>query len=1168
MKKKILIVLSILMISTIALGGIYILAEEDPEIVSGSYTIFTENADYIKIADKTIQKTISENAVNTITIKVTGCESKLSSVSLNETVLGYLVEGENTFQFNNSILKDGENEIKILLTAGTATFNDSQKYGEYNLDDTVISSVSITMGVFEPIIPSDMIKYMPVVGNSGATVVRSAYAESQTIGDGWSSETKLGGSTPNVPIYIGYIFEKPSDDTTYFTIDTTEFEDGDYNIDAFSDNNIVETYAIRIDNTAPELKLSFNNGDVIANSNTITFDATDNLPVTVTAKIDNVAVSGHSASLKSFTEGSHILYLLASDSLGNTVEKMYTFTVEQTIPDYSLTNNNGTAVLTIPENANAKIYSVNLIGRINMYFNRVGSYTMTSLRSSDEVLASFADKQDVTTESVGNTLPYQSFVVEVGTNIGDALISYSGETGSGEDILLQGWNYITSTWDTLARTESGVSISFKADIATYSIDGKMRIKACPYVLSNGSDTLLWLSDPQYYSRYEDLNYLYTDAVNFAKNEYIAGNIAYVVNTGDLVDQTDSGDAVANTQYQFASDMQAILDDALVPNGVVSGNHDIKHTSADYSYFNKYFGSDRYDDFEWYGGNFKDNTHHYDLITIGNYDFVFLYIGCYDETSSDTIAWANAVIQAYSERNVILCTHEYILPSGAYSGDRAEVIWDEIVVPNENVKMILCGHNPGAANQLHQVEDTDRYVLEILADYQFAELDNDVAHVENGCTCDGEGFVRLMTFNEAGQVITSTYSPSAEKYNYYPSYIDSFVYDLALIPAVRSIKTTAFSIGVNIKEEGIFGVDKINIPEADGMYAVITEGDIEYTTEILTLNDTTVTYPVIADTTKYNFDFTRYEITGMSGVAAMLRHGEHNQMPSEDLVENGLDLIPTEENKINRTSGSTDFIPTYTEDGKFILKFTADTTNTWVTTVLTINKKIDISEYNRLYFGVSADTNAKWNIVVNLSNGTALNFSQSLYKMFGYDTYNIPSDIQGTWQGYIPLGEYLDEEGEVTISGIYFVSATAATPITFDYLFIGKSMGEEVLFHTDENTSYSLDVLAGEKVEQLSNPVKLGYSFDGWFTAQDGGELVLFPAKVNAGGLTAYAHFTKKDAAGANAGTIYYNDEVEVLPGTDYNEVVIISIIGLTLLAGIVAAIISTLRHKKKMKTAK
>jgi hypothetical protein len=206
----------------------------------------------------------------------------------------------------------------------------------------------------------------------------------------------------------------------------------------------------------------------------------------MTAEVDGTAIKGSSVSLKSFKEGEHTLYVTATDALGNKSNKMVHFTVKQTIPNYNLVKKNGSAVLTIPDNANAKIYSTELIGRINMYINRLGEFSMKDLRSSEEVLVSFGDKENIVTQSSGNTLPYQAFVIDVSGKSGEAIVSYKGETGSGEDILIQGWNYQNNAWDTLARTDSGVSVSFKVPIDTYSKDGKMRIKASPYVCSKAA----------------------------------------------------------------------------------------------------------------------------------------------------------------------------------------------------------------------------------------------------------------------------------------------------------------------------------------------------------------------------------------------------------------------------------------------------------------------------------------------------------------------------------------------------------------------------------------------------------------------------------------------------------------------------------------------------------
>jgi len=386
--------------------------------------------------------------------------------------------------------------------------------------------------------------------------------------------------------------------------------------------------------------------------------------------------------------------------------------------------------------------------------------------------------------------------------------------------------------------------------------------------------------------------------------------------------------------------------------------------------------------------------------------------------------------------------------------------------------------------------------------------------------------------------------------------------LELIPAQRSIKTTEFLVGVNITEEGVFGRDEINLSKKDSVFAVIDEGNISHTTELLALRYAPVSYSVFADTRNYEIKTEPFSITGMRGVLPSLRRGEQNKKPSEDNVEIAAELMPSQTNKVKRTSGSEDFIPTYMEDGRYNLRYKAAPSATWVTTALDINKTVDFDEYNRLYFGVSTENNTKWNLYLNLSDGTTLNFSQDLYGLFGFEDYYIPSDIQSTWQGYIPLDDYVS--GEVMVKSVYFVAATPDSPVTFDYFFIGKSLGKEVLFVTDEETAYSIDALVGERVDAISPPFKNGYIFTGWYEDEDEDEKATqFPKKVGEDGLTVYARFAKKNLE-STGGTVFYNEEVDILPGTDYNKLVIIWVIILTVIAGFAAAAFSAIKHKKKL----
>jgi hypothetical protein len=220
MAKKGIIRILILAVLIITLSGIFILAEENPEDVAGVYTLVSENADMVKIGENKYYPVSAGDIVNKITFNITGCDSNKNKVYLNGTELGVLTNGECSFEFKNSAMLEGRNEIRVMLSDGSATFSGGVVYGKYNLDDIVIDTVAITYGIQKPVAPASIIKYMPVVGSAEIKKEEASYSSSQSVGDGWDSTTKLGGNTPNIPVYIGYILNKPSESIRYFSIDT------------------------------------------------------------------------------------------------------------------------------------------------------------------------------------------------------------------------------------------------------------------------------------------------------------------------------------------------------------------------------------------------------------------------------------------------------------------------------------------------------------------------------------------------------------------------------------------------------------------------------------------------------------------------------------------------------------------------------------------------------------------------------------------------------------------------------------------------------------------------------------------------------------------------------------------------------------------------------------
>ncbi len=1140
----------------------FVVFAAEPEVISGSSaSLFCDGADSVSIGG--INASVGSDVDFEVNFFASDASSAYSFIYLNNKQIAPLVNGENVIKLNTKDLAEGDNELKIVLGVSNKTYNFTDVYGTYNIDDVTFESVRFNGLGFDK--PAKMKLYMPKVGAAGVTVQLADYSDGILVGDGWFQDTGLGGSTPETPVMIGYVFRKP-ELSDAFIVDTTKMNDGKQVAVFSKDGKTVSEKEYIVDNTAPKIEFSVANGGYVSRLDKITYKTNDITSVDSALYLDGKEVSDIYA--KNLSLGNHVAYVIATDAVGNTSRTTVNFNVTNKLYNISVKDDE----LTMSVLGDASLYSAELLKDIRMYENRYGEFDQDYLRSSDEVLVSFNNKAELVTKAIGDSVPYQSFVINTSKAKGeDVLVSYTGTTGNGSGIVLKAWNYKDSCWDIIGKTESGVPVTVSANIEKYTYKNRMRVNVAPDLVYNGSNTIIWNSDTQYYSRFDDLNEFYYKICEYTVEEYKAGNIGYYVHTGDLIDQAHMGDEIAHYEYQVADKAQDILDDANVPNGVVSGNHDICHESADYSYYWQYFGEDRYKDFDWYGGSLNNNMHHYDLVSIGAHDFVFLYIGNYKEVEDDTVNWAKSVCDAYPNRNVIVCTHEYLLPSGEFSSDRSKEMWEKIIVPNENIIMVLCGHNEGVCDQMRRVGDSDRYVLEILADYQFSELGVGPQHVLNDCTCDGEGFVRLMSFNEAGQVITNTYSPVAEDYgvypyNFFPSYADSFVYDLKMVPSGRSICTSEFNVVYESEHIGKVGDKGISLEKYEAFYAEIERGGETYLSEVYVLDEYKVNY-IPALRNKYTEpEYEKTLTTGYANVNENFRMNEKNKRPTDSFIDVGLELLPTDAGKLIYASGNTDYTTAVNENGGITLSHSETGDSNWVTLTYEPNGKsgvnIDTSEYDRIYFGVTADKNTKWNASL-VFIGPEVNFARTkeVASMFGY-VNALPSDITGTWNGYIDLEE-LGITGNKTVLGIHLVSATPGEEITFDYFFLGKSEGQKVRFITDEKTIVSFEGKVGDKIELIDDPFKVGYTFDGWYTKQEGGEKIDGPITVKNDTVEVFARFTKKASSARDVET--FNEEINIQL---YSALKVILVVAVIIIVVAVIVIVLLVKKKKKKDKAK
>lgn len=280
-------------------------------------------------------------------------------------------------------------------------------------------------------------------------------------------------------------------------------------------------------------------------------------------------------------------------------------------------------------------------------------------------------------------------------------------------------------------------------------------------------SMVWFTDTQYYA--ESHPQIYDFLGDWLVQEYKKGAFGYVINTGDIVNS-----AADTKQWEVASRNFKKLEDAAVPYGILAGNHDVSINGiVDYRMFSKYFGASRYKDKFWYGESTTDNRNHYDIISLGCHDFIILYLGYTENLTEKTIMWSNKVLKKYSNRTAILAMHEYLNCNSGLT-EMAGIVFNRIVVKNDNVIMVLCGHNYGTVRNIKTVANSDgstRKVLEMLADYQYAPH-------------GGDGYLRYLTFYpEYGELRVKTYSPYKNKYNYFEGKKDSFIEKIKLIDSI-------------------------------------------------------------------------------------------------------------------------------------------------------------------------------------------------------------------------------------------------------------------------------------------------------------------------------------------------------------------------------------------------
>jgi hypothetical protein len=252
------------------------------------------------------------------------------------------------------------------------------------------------------------------------------------------------------------------------------------------------------------------------------------------------------------------------------------------------------------------------------------------------------------------------------------------------------------------------------------------------------------------------------------------NIAVALHLGDIVDS--AGD---KSQWQVADSSMRIMD-GRVPYVIVPGNHDTDDNRV--GMIDDYFAPST---MPWIAGTMAEGKieNNYTLVDIGARQWLIL--GLEFGPRDSVLTWADSILKTYPTLPAIIVTHAYLYEEGSRYGmaepglaDRqptgqrfapeafgytrsegindGEQIWRKLIVPNRNVRLVLCGHDNGVS-RLSTFRPDGSLVHQVLSDYQWL-------HQGTADYAGGSGYLRLMEFDyRKKEIRVQTYSPYLNRY---------------------------------------------------------------------------------------------------------------------------------------------------------------------------------------------------------------------------------------------------------------------------------------------------------------------------------------------------------------------------------------------------------------------
>ncbi|MDR1620098.1 MAG: metallophosphoesterase [Clostridiales bacterium] len=258
----------------------------------------------------------------------------------------------------------------------------------------------------------------------------------------------------------------------------------------------------------------------------------------------------------------------------------------------------------------------------------------------------------------------------------------------------------------------------------------------------------WFTDTQHYTdEYPETLRAMADWMHDNAERY---NVKYTFFTGDAVHENND-----EQWLRVDAAMQKIR--RAVPLFALAGNHDVGTGNPNYTNFKAYLGPDAFKDDPYIQGWYNSGGGRCDTFEVDGTKYLFIGLGWKQGTSAG-INWANKMLKKYNDHHAIFMTHDYLDSEGLLS-DTGQKLYEQIVKPNSNVFMVLCGHRYNSIMLTTDINDTGdrsnyRTVYNIMMNYQA---------LEDG----GGGFLTLIRVYKRDKLITfDTYSPTLDQWYYY------------------------------------------------------------------------------------------------------------------------------------------------------------------------------------------------------------------------------------------------------------------------------------------------------------------------------------------------------------------------------------------------------------------